>query len=198
MPLEDVPRIHPASAAEWRAWLAEHHATATGVWLVSWRSGSARTPLAYEDQVLEALAYGWIDATVRRLDDERRMTYFAPRRKGSGWARSNRARIDRLRAEGRMAPAGEAAVERAVADGSWTLYDDAVDLVVPEDLEGAFARHPGSRANWDAFPRSSREQVLFWIGQARRPATRERRVEETARLAAQGIRVDRRPPRGAS
>jgi hypothetical protein len=61
MPLEDVPRIHPASAAEWRAWLAEHHATATGVWPVSWRSGSARTPLAYEDQVLEALAYGWCE-----------------------------------------------------------------------------------------------------------------------------------------
>lgn len=198
MPLEDVPRIHPASAAEWRAWLAEHHATAPGVWLVTWRSGSGRTPVADEDQVLEALAYGWIDATVRRLDDERRMTYFAPRRKGSGWARSNRARIERLRAEGRMAPAGEAAVERAVADGSWTLYDDAVDLVVPEDLEEAFARHPGSRAHWEAFPPSSREQVLFWIGQARRPATRERRIEETARLAAEGTRVGRRPPRGAS
>jgi uncharacterized protein YdeI (YjbR/CyaY-like superfamily) len=198
MPLEDVPRIHPESASEWREWLAEHHATAPGVWLVSWRSGSGRSPLAYEDQVLEALAYGWIDATVRRLDDERRMTYFAPRRKGSGWARSNRARIERLRAEGRMTPAGEAAVERAVADGSWTVYDDAVDLVVPDDLEEAFARHPGSRANWDGFPPSSREQVLFWIGQARRAATRERRVEETARLAAEGIRVDRRPGTGAS
>lgn len=193
MPLDEVPRIHPASAPEWRDWLAEHHATSTGVWLVTWRTGSGHAPLAYEDQVLEALAYGWIDGTTRRLDDERRMIYFSPRRRGSTWARSNRERIARLRAEGRMAPAGEAAVDRAVADGSWTLLEEIEAMVVPDDLDAAFDRHPGAREHWDAFPPSSRQGVLFWIRQARRPQTRERRIEQTARLAAEGIRADAPP-----
>jgi uncharacterized protein YdeI (YjbR/CyaY-like superfamily) len=191
MALDDAPRIHPASAADWRAWLEANHDTARGVWVVSWRAqGAGREPVAYEDQVLEALAFGWIDATTRRLDDERRMQYFAPRKPGSGWARSNKARVERLRAEGRMTPAGEAVVERAVADGSWTLLDDVEALVVPDDLAAAFERHAGSRAKWEAFPPSSRQMSLWWIRQAKRPETRARRVQETARLAADGLRVD--------
>ena len=196
MSLDDAPRIHPANADEWRAWLEANHDSATGVWLVTWRSPeSGGEPLAYEDQVLEALAFGWIDATTRRLDDDRRMQYFAPRKRGSAWARSNKARIERLRAEGRMAPAGEAAIERAVADGSWALLDDVENLVVPDDLTAAFERHPGSRTQWETFPPSSRQMALWWIRQAKRPETRARRIEETARLAAEGIRANepRRP-----
>jgi uncharacterized protein YdeI (YjbR/CyaY-like superfamily) len=196
MSLDDAPRIHPANAAEWRAWLEANHDTATGVWLVTWRSPeSGGEPLAYEDQVLEALAFGWIDATTRRLDDDRRMQYFAPRKRGSAWARTNKARVERLRSEGKMTPAGEAAIERAVADGSWTFLDDVEKLVVPDDLAAAFERHAGSRAQWEAFPPSSRQMTLWWIRQAKRPETRAKRVEETARLAAEGIRANepRRP-----
>ena len=191
MAIDDAPHIHPASAAEWRAWLDSNHETATGVWLVTWRTAEeGRDPIPYEDQVLEALAFGWIDATTRRLDDDRRAQYFAPRKPGSGWARTNKARIERLRAEGRMTPAGEAVIERAVADGSWTLLDDVENLVVPDDLAAALDRHAGSRANWEAFPPTAKRSILWWITQAKRPETRERRIEETARLAAEGIRAN--------
>ena len=96
-----------------------------------------------------------------------------------------------------MTPAGEAVVERAVADGSWTLLDDVENLVVPDDLAAALDRHAGSRAEWEAFPPSARRGILWWITQAKRAETRERRIEETARLAAQGVRANEpRPPVG--
>jgi len=95
---DGVPRIHPEDAAEWRAWLAEHHASAGGVWAVRWRAGHGDVPLDYEGLVREALCFGWIDSRPRKLDAERTMLYFAPRRPGSGWARPNKQRIAELEA----------------------------------------------------------------------------------------------------
>src|SRR3712207_3414354 len=109
---EDLPRVHAETREAWRAWLAEHHASGTGVWLVSWRPVTGRPAVGYDDAVCEALCFGWVDSTGRRLDDERTMLYFAPRKPRSGWSRSNKQRVDRLRAAGRMAPAGELAIAR--------------------------------------------------------------------------------------
>jgi uncharacterized protein YdeI (YjbR/CyaY-like superfamily) len=155
---------------------------------VLWRQTSGRTGLTYEEAVLEALCFGWIDSTASKLDDERTMLRFSPRKRGSGWARTNKRRIERLLAEGLMAEPGLALVEEARRDGSWTMLDAVEDLIVPDDLAAAFAAHPGSRERWDGFPRSVRRGVLEWIVQAKRPETRARRVAETASLAARGER----------
>jgi uncharacterized protein YdeI (YjbR/CyaY-like superfamily) len=158
------------------------------VWLVLWRRQADRDGLTYEEAVLEGLCFGWIDSKQVTLDDERTMLRFSPRKRGSGWARSNKVRIERLLADGLMAEAGLARVEEAKQDGSWTMLDAVEDLVVPDDLAAAFADHPGAREQWDGFPRSVRRGALEWIVLAKRPETRARRVAETARLAAQGQR----------
>ena len=185
----DAPRVHVETTEQWREWLAEHHPTATGVWLVTWRSATGRPAPTYEQQIEEALRVGWVDSTQKRLDEERTMLYFARRRAGSGWARTNKARIARLEAEGRLLPAGQEVVDRARADGSWSLLDAVEQLAVPDDLAAAFERHEGARQHWDRFPASARKQLLWWIVQAKRPATRAERVEETARRAARGQRA---------
>jgi uncharacterized protein YdeI (YjbR/CyaY-like superfamily) len=185
---QEADRLHPASRAEWRAWLAEHHGGSGGVWLVLWRPSSGRTDLSYEEAVQEALCFGWIDGKAARLDDQRTMLRFSPRKQGSGWARSNKLRIERLLADGLMTEAGLARIEEAKRDGSWTRLDAVEDLVVPEDLAAAFADRPGAREHWDGFPRSVRRAALAWIAEAKRPQTRARRVGETARLAARGER----------
>jgi len=110
---EDGERLHPGSRAEWRAWLAAHHDASDGVWLVLWRRGSGRSGLTYEEAVLEALCFGWIDGRASGLDDRRTMLRFSPRRRGSGWARSNKLRVERLLAEGLMAEPGLARIEEA-------------------------------------------------------------------------------------
>jgi uncharacterized protein YdeI (YjbR/CyaY-like superfamily) len=183
-------RFFAETRAQWRAWLTEHAEDGTGVWLVTWKKASGKPVLSYDEAVTEALAFGWVDSKGGRLDEERTMLWFTRRRKGSGWARPNKRRIEELERDGRMTDAGRRVVEAAKADGSWTLLDDVEDLVVPDDLSAAFDAVPGSRAHWEAFPRSAKRAVLEWIVQAKRLETRARRVEEAAAAAGCGERAN--------
>lgn len=178
------PMVGPFDRAGWRAWLIANHATSSGVHLVSWRRGSGRTSVAYEDAVEEALCVGWIDSVAGRLDEQRGLQWFSPRRPDSGWARTNKARVERLTAAGLMLPAGLTAIEEAKRNGSWTRLDDVENLVVPDDLTAALDANPPARERWDAFSRSPRRAILDWISQAKRPETRARRIAEAAESAA--------------
>ena len=185
----DDERVHPETVTAWRAWLFRHHATSSGVWLVTWKRHTGRPAIGYEDSVVEALAYGWIDSKANSIDDERSMIWFCPRRPKSGWSRPNKERIARLEAEGRMQPAGRAAIEIAKANGAWTLLDSVENLEVPDDLAAAFAERPGSRQHWESFPRSVKRAMLEWIVHAKREQTRAKRVLATAEKAALGERA---------
>ena len=193
MSMDDVPHVECRTRDEWRAWLEANHATANGVWLVTWKPSSGRGTLDYEAGVEEALCFGWVDSKGGVVDAERTRLYFAQRNPKSGWARTNKARVERLIADGRMAPAGLAAIERAKANGAWTLLDDVENLVVPDDLAAAFADHPPAADHWAAFPRSPRRAMLEWIVQARRPETRAARITEIATAAARNERAFPRP-----
>lgn len=187
--MEEEPQLHVESASEFGDWLAAHHDTMTGVWLVTWRSVTERAAPDYEDAVMEALRYGWIDSTKRVLDDERHMQRFSPRRAGSGWSRSNKDRIATLEEQGRLEPAGRAMVDAARADGSWELLDSVEALEVPDDLAAALDSVPGAREHFEGFPPSARKAILAWIVMAKRPSTRERRVTDAAHKAARGERA---------
>ena len=189
---DDVARVHPEDRAAWRAWLLGNHAAAASVWLVTWKKAAGKPLLSYDDAVSEALAFGWVDSKGGKIDEERTMLYFARRKRGSAWSGQNKLRIERLRAAGLMHSAGEAVVARAEADGTWTLLDDVEKLTVPPDLAATFNDFPGSRARWDAFPRSARRGILEWIMQAKTPPTRARRILETVSRAAIGERANQR------
>ncbi len=189
--LDDLELVHPSDRGQWRAWLEANHATARGVWLVSFRRATGRPRVEYEEAVEEALCFGWVDSLARGLDDERSRLLFTPRRPRSGWARTNKERINRLEAAGLLAPAGRAVVEAARADGSWSALDDVENLVEPPDLRAALDADPAARAHWDGFPPSARRNILAWIQGAKRPETRAKRIAQTARLAAQGVRAGR-------
>ncbi len=178
------PMIHPPDRAAWRAWLAANHTRPTGIWVVMDRRGTNPTQVDYEAAVEEALCFGWIDSKVVKLDVKRTLQWFSPRRPRGTWARTNKARVERLTAAGLMTPAGLAVIEQAKRDGTWTLLDDVENLVVPDDLAAAFAAAPPAQANWDSFSRSAKMAILYWVIQAKRPETRAARVAETARRAA--------------
>ncbi|HZD17633.1 MAG TPA: YdeI/OmpD-associated family protein [Actinomycetota bacterium] len=181
--------------AAWRRWLERHHASTDGVWLIIGKKGSRLESVTYEEAVEEALCFGWIDAKANRLDDRRYKQWMARRKPGSGWAESNKRRVERLIAEGRMAPAGLAAIEAAKADGSWSKLDRSRSLEVPADLAKAMRAYPDARRHFDAFPPSARRMILYWIDSAKRPETRSRRIEETARLAQENVRANESRPR---
>jgi uncharacterized protein YdeI (YjbR/CyaY-like superfamily) len=189
--LDDAPYVHADDAIAWRTWLAEHHTSATGAWLVTWRARTGRPRLAYEDAICEALCFGWVDSTGGSFDADRGKLYFAPRRPGSVWAASNRERVARLTAQGRMAPAGQAAVDRAKADGSWSVLEPAERLEVPEDLAAALAAVPDAATGFGGFPPSVRRSLLAWVVTAKRPATRASRIDRIVAAAARGDRDPR-------
>lgn len=187
--------VFPKTRAAWRRWLEKNHTRAEGVWLVSYKQASGKTSLTYEDGVEEALCFGWVDSKGNKLDDERTLLWYAPRKPGSGWAATNKARVARLIAAGLMHPAGLAKIEAAKQDGSWNALDAAHALVVPPDLAAALAAHPPAADNFAAFPPSTRRAILEWIGSAKKPETRARRVSETARLAAENKRANEWKPK---
>lgn len=185
--------LQPASRDEWRRWLSANHAEGSGVWLVLFKKATGRQTYTFNDAVEEALCFGWIDSLPRALDDSRSMLYFAPRKKGSGWSRVNKARIAKMEAADKMMPAGRAKIDAAKADGSWTRLDAIENLEIPDDLAKALADHPPAATHFGAFPRSVKRGILEWILNAKRPATREKRIMETATLAARNERANQWP-----
>ncbi|MDW8325173.1 MAG: YdeI/OmpD-associated family protein [Anaerolineales bacterium] len=182
--------VHPKTRAEWREWLERNHARAEGVWLISYKKGTGKPRFEYDEAVEEALCFGWIDSKPNKLDEERSMLWFAPRKPGTGWSRANKERVEKMIAAGKMAPAGLAKVEAAKRDGSWTALDAIEALEIPPDLEKALAANPKAQEYFAAFPRSAKRSILEWIANAKTPETRARRVAETARLAAKNIRAN--------
>jgi uncharacterized protein YdeI (YjbR/CyaY-like superfamily) len=157
---------------------------------VSYKKGTDLPRFEYEESVEEALCFGWIDSKPNKLDDERTMLWFAPRKPRTGWSRPNKARIDRMLEAGLMHPAGLAKIEQAKADGSWTSLDAIEALELPADLVAAFAAYPSAEQNFLAFPRSAKRGILEWIHTAKKPETRAARVAETARLASVNERAN--------
>lgn len=194
---DSYAQVTVRSREEWRAWLGEHHADSPGIWLVTFKKTSGGPYLPYDDVVEEALCFGWVDSLPRKLDDERSQLLVTPRKPGSNWSRVNKERVQRLEAAGLMAPAGAAAVQAAKGDGAWSALDDVENLVEPDDLRAALDAEPDARGHWAGFPRSARRGILEWILNAKRPATREKRIRETATQAAQGVRANQWPRPGS-
>lgn len=194
MPEPPKNSVHPLSRADWRSWLAAHGDREEGVWLVRYKKATGKPTLTTDDIVEEAIAAGWIDSVPRALDAERTMLYVSPRQPGSNWSRLSKQRAERMIAAGRMTRAGQAAIDRAQADGTWSALDEVERLVVPNDLATALADQPPAADEWDAFPRSVKRGILEWILNAKREATRNKRIAETARLAQQGKRANQWPP----
>ncbi len=184
----NAEQLHPASLADWHDWLARNHSREEGVWVVGWRSRSGHPPLPYEELVREALCWGWIDGQVKGLDDQRTMQWMSPRRRNSPWAASNKARVVELEREGRLQPAGIAAIEQAKANGMWTLFDSVEALEEPAELAAALDAEEGLRASWESSSPSARKQALGWVALAKRTETRSARIEAIADRLRRGER----------
>jgi uncharacterized protein YdeI (YjbR/CyaY-like superfamily) len=190
--------VQPLSRAEWRSWLLENHRRTQGVWLVSFKKGTGQPRVEYEESVEEALCFGWIDSKPSKLDEERSMLWFAPRKPKTGWSKPNKERIERMLQAGLMHQTGVAKIEQAKADGSWKSLDAIEELQLPLDLAEALAGYPLAEQNFLAFPRSAKRGILEWIHTAKKPETRATRIAETARLANVNERANQWRGKGAA
>jgi uncharacterized protein YdeI (YjbR/CyaY-like superfamily) len=187
----DLPELVVADAAAWRAWLEDSCDSSTGVWLTLAKKGTTTpTRLSYDDALREALCFGWIDGQLARRDATTYRQRFTPRRPRSPWSRRNVGIAEQLIAEGAMRPRGLAEVERAQADGRWAAaYDGAAAAQVPDDLLAALRAVPAAQAMFETLTSQNRYAILYRVGQAKRPETRARRIEEFVAMLARGETV---------
>jgi uncharacterized protein YdeI (YjbR/CyaY-like superfamily) len=177
-----------ADAAAWRGWLAEHYQELEGVWLRLAKKGTSEpTSLSYDQALEEALSHGWIDGQVGRLDEGTYRQRFTPRRARSAWSKRNVGIVERLAGEGRMKPAGIAAVEAAKADGRWkAAYAGQAAIEVPADLAVALNAEPAAKSMFEILTSQNRYAVLLRIASAKRADTRARRIQQFVAMLARG------------
>jgi len=187
--IREYPRREFRSRQEIHDWLDGNHATAATFWLVCFKKHVTDCYVPYGDIVEELLCYGWIDSRTRRVDDDRTMLLVGPRKPGSNWSAANKKRVAKLIRNGLMTPAGQMKIDAAKRDDSWRYLDDIENLVIPDDLGDALEANKVAKQNFDSFNASGKKVILMWIKSAKRHATRSRRVSETVRLAAKGLKA---------
>ena len=194
---KEFAEFQAADLPTWHQWLARNHKTSDGLWLILSKKDSGISSVNLDDAIDEALCYGWIDSVPNKVDDKRFKVLFSPRNPKSNWSMVNKQRISRLLQQRRIQPAGQKMIDLAKKSGTWTALDDIENLVIPPDLAIALHENPPAKANFEAFPRSVKRGILEWIFNAKKPQTRERRILETATLAAQNVRANQfRPLKG--
>jgi uncharacterized protein YdeI (YjbR/CyaY-like superfamily) len=193
---DDLPVLAFATADEFERWLEREHESSAGVWLRFPKKGTAVPSLTYEEAVLVALCFGWIDGQARSLDETAWLQRYTPRRRRSVWSQINTQRVARLVEEGRMRPAGLAEVERAKADGRWdAAYAPPSTATVPPDLEAALAASPAAAEAFAGLDGQNRYAILHRLATAKKPETRARRIETFVAMLENGELLH---PRGGS
>ena len=185
--MKEYQQVEVASCRELREWLLNHHEQSESIWLVTYRKHVEDKYVSYDELVEEALCFGWVDSLPRKLDANRTQHLLSPRKHKSVWSALNKRRVEKLMAEGRMMPPGQAKIEAAKANGMWTFLDDVEALVIPDDLAAQLAKQPTAQKNFNAFSNSAKKGILQWIKMAKRENTRQQRIEKTVSLAEKNV-----------
>lgn len=178
------------TAAQWRQWLARHHAASDGIWLRIRRKRTGGQTLSYAAALDEALCFGWIDGQKAKCDEDWWLQKFTPRRPKSLWSKRNREHVARLIEESRMTPAGLEEVQAAKTDGRWeSAYDSSSTMKVPEDFIAELKQDKAAYAFFLALNRANTYAIAWRLQTAKRPETRQRRKAQLLALMKAGKRV---------
>ncbi len=196
MPLDDLPLLTFADAAAFDAWLAGQPDDARGAWLRFARRGAPQPTIDKSDAIDCALAHGWIDGQLGRIDERYFKVRFRPRRAGGVWSQKNCARAEALIAAGRMRPRGLAQVEAARADGRWRrAYAPQSQAAPDDDLLAALAANPAAHALFDALDAANRFAILYRVRQTKTAAKRAEKIAELVAMLARGETIHPRRQR---
>ena len=184
---DEIALLTFADASGFEDWLAAQPENAPGAWLKFAKKGSPETTIAKSDAIDCALAHGWVDGQIGRVDDHFFKTRFTPRRPTSLWSQVNRARVERLLIAGRVRPPGQAQIDRAKADGRWAAAYAPQSQAQPDhDLKAALDADPAARAFFDALDSANRYAVLYRAHQAKTPESRAAKVAELVAKLSRG------------
>jgi uncharacterized protein YdeI (YjbR/CyaY-like superfamily) len=178
-----IDTFYPRSRQEWREWLQENHDKHQSIWLIYYKKKSNYPTVKYSEAVDEALCFGWIDSKSKSIDEDKFMQFYSKRKENSVWSKVNKEKIESLTKEGLMTKAGFEVIEKAKANGSWTVLDEAEALIIPVDLEKELKDTPDAKEYFLSLSRSDKRNILQWLVLAKRQETREKRIKEIVNLA---------------
>lgn len=188
--LNGLPVLCFANQEAWADWLAEHHASAAGVWVKLARKGSGLPSVSRDEALDLALCYGWIDSQGKSYDEQYWLQKFTPRTAKSKWSKINRVKVEQLIAEGRMQPAGFAAIEAAKAEGRWdAAYDSPRTATVPPDLQEALDQNPAAAAFFATLNSANRYAILHRIQTAKKAETRAKRIQQFVEMLERNEKI---------
>jgi uncharacterized protein YdeI (YjbR/CyaY-like superfamily) len=179
--------LYAVNRDDWRAWLKKNHSSQKEVWLIYYKKHTGKPRIPYDDAVEEALCYGWIDSTVKRIDDEKYAQKFTPRNQKSNWSELNRKRARKMIKAGKMTEVGLSKFKQAGNQKKEKTQDTRPKrrLVIPSDLKKALSTNKKALENFKNFAPSYRRLYIGWISAAKRPETREKRIKQTVKWSAE-------------
>jgi uncharacterized protein YdeI (YjbR/CyaY-like superfamily) len=180
--------IYFKDKSEWRDWLLENHKSSEGVYLFFYKVSSSKESMRWEEAVKVALCFGWIDSVVKKIDDEKRKQLFTPRKLKSGWSKLNKEHIEKLIVNNLMHESGLEKIQIAKNNGSWTISDDAENLIIRHDLKRKFDNNKIAFENFQAFSNSCKKAYLHWLYSAKRDETKKKRMIEVISLCEKNIK----------
>jgi uncharacterized protein YdeI (YjbR/CyaY-like superfamily) len=184
---EQLPEIEFASVGDWRKWLQRNQKSSAGLWFVFYKKSSGKPSVDYGEALDEALCFGWIDSILRKLDECRYARKFTPRRDDSEWSEANKKRVEKLLESHRMTEAGLAKVRAAQENGRWVAScKPKFDEATARQLRAALATSKKARGFFESLPPSQQKQYVLWIGDAKREATRLRRLRQAREMLQRG------------
>ena len=176
--MEDKEVHYFKNTIEWRAWLHENHNISKGICLILYKVNSPFESMRWEEAVQVAICYGWIDSTAKKIDEQKRKQVFTPRKDKSVWSKLNKTYIEKLFKENLIHESGLKKIEIARQNGSWNSLDEVEDLIIPPDLASAFKKNKLAFTNYKNFSPSYQKSYLYWLNQAKREETRNKRIFE--------------------
>ena len=154
------------------------------------KKDSDHASITYAEALDEALCFGWIDGQKKRFDDQSWLQKFTKRDPRSVWSKTNVGHVERLAREGRLTPAGLAAVEGAKAQGRWaTAYEGARTAEMPPDFMAALAKHNQAKAFFETLNKTNRYAIYFRVTTAKKPQTRAKRIADLVALLGRGEKL---------
>lgn len=188
MEKNEIEIFYPTSQTAWRKWLEQNHLSKQAVWLVFYNKKSEKKSIIWSEAVDVALCFGWIDSKKIKIDEETSHQFFSKRKPKSTWSKINKEKIERLIEQGLMTEAGFKSIATAIQNGSWTILDEVEELIIPADLEAAFADKPNSKDFFLSLSKSVRKIILAWLVFAKTIETRQKRITEIVESAEQKLK----------
>ena len=184
----DKKELYFKTDIEWRNWLCKNYNSSKGIYLIFYKVENPEPSMRWEEAVKVALCFGWIDSTVKSLGNGKRRQYFCPRNPKSVWSALNKKYIKELSANKLMHKSGLEIIAIGKQNGSWTALDDVENLIVPKELEEAFNKNKTAFTNYNNFAPSYRKSYLYWLNQAKRATTRQKRITEIISFCEKNIK----------